>query len=412
MSQAPETRTGRMSAAGEQDAVDGMAPRRIVHPGSAQDVRLEIAEARAKREALLARGGGTLLELGNRPTSLSTILSMDGMNRIVERCPDDMIVTVEAGVTLGELDEALQDVGQRVGLSAWAPGKATVGGVVATNTSASLSYGFGFPRDQILGLEVVDGTGRFLRCGGRVVKNVAGYDLPRLFLGSFGTLGIVTGLTLRTHPRPVATERLLFRFSDGTELDRARARVFRSSLPLSSFQAAVVTANGEARWYLRFEIEGTERQVDSMRSSLYAFCGSDPVCFDERDDVAAPDARAVIRLRIGTNPDDAIPLAATWIRRAAEDSLERKVVIDCHLASLSLSAVTENLDTSTSLVTSSRALARNAGAALICERLPGQMKEGIDVWGGEPEGMEIMRRIKRRFDPDGILAPGRFVGGM
>ena len=214
-------------------AVDGIVPRRVV--AWAPPLTLSMSSERpAQKGPIVVRGGGTLLAIGNPPRKFHSLVAMDGMNRMLSYSPEDMVVTVEAGTTLAVLDHELAKAGQRVALEAPNPELSTIGGLAAANFNTGIAHCFGYPRDQILGMTVIDGVGRTLRTGGRVVKNVAGYDLPRVFVGSFGTLGIITDVTLRTQPRPEAVDDIILGFENEQSLEDVRTRLDQSRLLLRS----------------------------------------------------------------------------------------------------------------------------------------------------------------------------------
>jgi glycolate oxidase FAD binding subunit len=396
-----------------KDAVDGVVPRDLFFAAGTDDVVEVLREARSRSLALLARGGGSHLALGNPPRKLDTIVALDRMNRVLDRSRDDMIVTVEAGMTLSELDGVLADAGQRCGLSAWESNRATVGGVVATNTTGSRAHGFGFPRDQVLGMRAVDGGGRVLRCGGKVVKNVAGYDLPRLFAGSFGTLGIMTEVTLRTHPTPEATVSLRLDAHDSASLKSDCAALFESRLPLSALLAVgVALPDQPASWCVLVILEGTRQQVESMHGTVKKLCAGTLTAVESIESVAAPDLDEELILRIHAPPGRAIDTARSWLDSARKNTEPCRVLVDFAGAAVRLFTHPESTDVADRLIESASAMSGSGAASLIVEAATPGTKSGRDVWGPSPSGIEIMRRLKDRFDPSSVLAPGRFVGGI
>ena len=205
------------------DAVDGLLPPVVITPRNVEEVLSVVRTASAENLAVLPAGGGSMIELGNPPSGLDVRLAVKGLSQILDRCPQDMTVTVEAGVGLNRLNRVLEPDGQRVAIDPPDDDLATVGGLVSTNRTGGYAYGFGLPRDLVLGLRLVDGRARVLRAGGKVVKNVAGYDLVRLATGSHGTLGVITEVTLRTHPIPDDFLSLRFTFESRADLESAGA---------------------------------------------------------------------------------------------------------------------------------------------------------------------------------------------
>src|SRR5581483_1573581 len=195
---------GRMTAASASgdDAVAGVAPRRVVRPASVDEVRAAVREAGARHDCLVALGRGGHRDLGGPPSRLDLVVRLDALDRIVDHQAGDMTVTVEAGCPLAAVQSVLAGAGQWLPLDPPRPDATTIGGLVAADLSGPLRASQGTVRDLLLGIAVVGADGALVRGGGRVVKNVAGYDLPKLHVGAFGTLGIVVEATFKVRPRP------------------------------------------------------------------------------------------------------------------------------------------------------------------------------------------------------------------
>src|SRR5947208_2316906 len=196
------------------------ASAQIVTPASEEDLARVVAEANRRGLKVTPRGGGTKLEWGNPPERVDLVLSTLGLSRVVEHAHGDMTVTAEAGCTYGALQMHVARRGQRLALDNLFPDRATLGGIMATNDSGALRVGFGSLRDLVLGVTVALPDGTLARSGGKVVKNVAGYDLPKLMVGAFGTLGVITQATFRLHPLPAATRTFEFAASSARQCGR------------------------------------------------------------------------------------------------------------------------------------------------------------------------------------------------
>jgi glycolate oxidase FAD binding subunit len=399
---------GQVRHGRDHDAVDGMVPSMAITVRSAEDVRRVVAEAASADAKLIACGTGSMLELGNRPQAFDLRLTTAGMASRIEAHPEDMTVTVEAGVGLARLNRDLAEAGQRLAIDAAPARQATVGGLIATDTTGGYAHGFGRPRDLVLGLTVVDGRGRLLRTGGRVVKNVAGYDLPRLFSGSFGTLGVITQATLRTHPLPRVGRTLCFALSDPAHLEAARRAIFASELPLCAFD---FEAAERARWTLAVRIEGNEEQTSYQAARLAELCNQAP---DEVGEEwtspihAAPEDNVV--MRIGAPPVRAVRVAGELLGVATSKAAGARVCGRLGDGLLRLHARCERSRNALELVQAVRDT--EFGRAAVVERVPTPVKSHIDVWGPQPASMSLMRSIKAVFDPRSLFAPGRFVGGL
>jgi len=394
------------------DAIDGVAPKRITPIRNVTEAVEVVHHAHALGEALVIRGGGTFLEIGNPPRDLATLVSTTSMKQVLSYSPQDMVVTVEAGLPLGELDRLLATSGQRIVLEAPNPETTTIGGVAAANYNGGLAYRFGYPRDQILGLTVVDGRGRVLRTGGRVVKNVAGYDLPRLFVGSFGTLAIVVDVTLRTHPRPEATDTIFIECLDARFIEAIRRRLFLAHLPLLAFDVIGEVDSGPVKWRMHLSIEGTPKQVAYMRASIESIAREEACSLGTPSASERPLGRADYVARFSVTPNRAVHEASMLLSRVRTITNHADVRIECGGTLFRLKCACSSESEITSLVRVCREHAAASGGALLLERIPHEHKRDLDVWCGPVHGLALMRQLKAKFDPNGILSPGRFVGGL
>src|SRR6267378_1584573 len=224
----------RMAAT--NDALAGVQPSLVVEPGSEQELGKVLKLANAAGLAVIPRGGGTKLEWGNPPVRADVILSTARLNRVLEHAWADLTVSVEAGCTIANLQEALAKHGQRLALDALRPKSATVGGVLSTNDSGALRLRFGSLRDLVIGVTVALADGTLASSGGKVVKNVAGYDLPKLVAGAFGTLAVITRAIFRLHPLPRGTRTISCMASDTAESQRLVLAIQNSKLAHSALQ--------------------------------------------------------------------------------------------------------------------------------------------------------------------------------
>lgn len=217
-------------AAVSEDRVLGVQPAGVVEPGTQEEVAKVLAWANAAGVHVIPRGNGTKLEWGNAPSGAELVLSLRRISRVLEHPWADMTATVEAGCTVRHLQQTLAAHGQRLAIDALWPERATIGGILATNDSGALRLRFGSLRDLIIGVTVALPDGTLARSGGKVVKNVAGYDLPKLMTGALGTLGVITQAIFRLHPRPQQTKTLTFAASGWEEATRFMLRVQDSQM--------------------------------------------------------------------------------------------------------------------------------------------------------------------------------------
>jgi len=401
---------GVVRAGAVGDSVDETVPRWVVAPACEKDLVTSVQAAVNERRTIICTGGRTSVCVGNPPRSFDLALDTRKLDRIVERRSEDMTMTVQAGMTVQSLAAELAVSGQRIAWDPDTPERATVGGVLASNSTGGFAYGFGQPRDFVLGITVVDGRGRVLRLGGRVVKNVAGYDLVRLFTGSHGTLGVITEATLRTHPLPDFARTLHVRFADPEHLDSARAALFASHLPLAALDFELACATIPPVWMLRVRVEGSSNEVETQCDRVRRLCQCDG---DEdvrpwRSSVHAS-ADAEIVVRVGIAPADAIAFA-----RDLERAYRRPLHIGGRLGDGTLRVSTRNVDVDdeTVFVDNVCSVAHDHNGLAVIERISSKLKRERSVWDERTAPIGLMREIKARFDPDGLFAPGRFVGGL
>ncbi len=262
---------GRVRPATEADAVAGVRPAVVVEPADEAGVAATLAHADREGLKVLPRCAGTQLGLGFPPTGGDVLLSTAGLNKVVEHAPGDLTVTVEAGVSLGALQEALAPAGQWLALDPALPPHATIGGIVATNASGPRRLRYGGVRDQIIGVRVVRADGTAAKGGGKVVKNVAGFDLPKLLTGSLGTLGVIVSATFRLYPLPAASRTVMLTAPDPAPLCDLALKVIGSTLVASAVD--VTGGAGDEGCALATRFEGLEEAVEDQARTLVELAG-------------------------------------------------------------------------------------------------------------------------------------------
>jgi glycolate oxidase FAD binding subunit len=290
--------------------------------------------------------------------------------------------------------------GQRLPLDVLWPERSTVGGVIATNDSGALRVRYGSVRDLLLGVTVVLANGTIARSGGRVVKNVAGYDLPKLFTGSFGTLGVLTEVTLRTYPLPHATRELSFRFADAMAANRMMLAIADTTLVPSAMQMRVADDELPAV-DLRFDglEEGIAAQMErALELAVGAEQTSTPADAFAREALFADPGIIVAKFSV-------LPTKIAELIHALRSRSGRFRVV---AQSLGLGMFAAQLHDLAAL----RKSVEETGGTLVILQAPLGLKEQIDVFGELPSAYPLMVRVKQQFDPNGILSPGRFVGGI
>jgi glycolate oxidase FAD binding subunit len=410
------TALGDALAAGDASlAVDGITPRFVATPQAVDRLAAMLAAANDAGAAVIPWGGGRHMALGNAPLRYDLALRTTKLDRVIEYEPADLTVTAEAGITFEALQRRLGEHGQFLPVDA--PGKATVGGVLAAGVSGPSRHAYGLPRDWLLGCRIVQADGAVVRAGGRVVKNVAGYDLPKLAVGSLGTLGVIAEATFKVAPLPIAQETALVvcpSIAPATEVVFAadgRGLALRA-VAVANARASAALADGFAieddGLLAAFWLAGSAAAVERTRqeiaeivpgNAIQTLTGADSDQF-WADHASVSDGMIALRASL---PPSAVAGFLDGLDGPALAYPTTGLVVAC-LGSA-------QLDRTVDEIAQLRALAEASGGTLIVSRAPVELKRQIDVWG-ESEALPLMRRLKQEFDPRGTLNPGRFTGGL
>jgi glycolate oxidase FAD binding subunit len=401
---------------GPSDRVDGDTPPWIVRPGGVADVQAVVGANRP----LVASGLGAHLDIGGAPRALDVLVRLDRLDRVLDHPAADMTVTVEAGCPLARLQEALAVAGQWLPLDPPRPDRTTVGGLLAANLSGPLRASQGTARDLLLGVAVVGTGGAVVRGGGRVVKNVAGYDLPKLHVGALGSLGIIVEATFRLRPRPERESAVVIACRTAAQAGDVALAVRDAFDPLwlevagaggvpegpGDGAAVVVGVGGMAA-----EVEhgcATARRVAEAAGCRASVVGDGAGL---RGRLAAFDVEpAAALLRAATVPDDVGAVLETVAAEAGVAGATVRTL--AHAANGVVRIAVARPDGVAPLVAGLRPRLERARGSLVVERATPAVKASLHLWGDVGGGAPLMRRIKETYDPAGIFAPGRFVLGL
>lgn len=418
-------------------AVDGCMPAVWCEPATADELAAVLGLANERGAAVLPRGGGSRMGLGCPPRAADLLLSTRGLNRVIEYEPADLTVTVEAGLGFAELQARLNAEGQFLALDPPSAARATIGGIVASNASGPLRLQYGSARDLVIGTRVANPDGVLTKAGGRVVKNVAGYDLNKLYTGSLGTLGVIVELSFKLHPLPRSRGTVLATFERPEAAAALVTRVMRSPLGPAAMEVlngAAADALGRAfsvppgGCALAVLVGGFDRAVERVTVEIAGYCreggraetldeaGGEPLWEGIRGLADASDpARPLLKLAV---PPAASVAAFERLRSLAQGRgfaplLVAHAGVGLVYARLERREWSEaDLESLAALAGEARAFARAQGGSLVVESCPRGLKERIDVWGEIGPPLRLMRALKEQLDPRGTLNPGRYVGGI
>jgi len=401
-------------AAAANDVVAGVQPGFVVEPGSEQELAKILKLANAAGLAVIPRGGGTKAEWGNRPARADVVLSTARLHRVIEHAWADLTVSVEAGCTIEKLQETLAKHGQRLALDALWPERATVGGVLSTNDSGALRLRFGSLRDLVIGVTLALADGTLASSGGRVVKNVAGYDLPKLATGALGTLGVITRAFFRLHPLPKETRTISCATKDIQEAQQLALAIQNSKLAHSALQ---FRSGAEIRPRVDVLFEGTEAGLTAQTEQLKLMMSAEPVAgygrrvWSARQEICSAGKNGSGEFAVAKFATLPALIAGTvdTIARLAAAGLRWSVVAQATgIGWVRLEGQAPAIE---SALRELRAELERDGGSLVIAHRPTGMAE-LDAWGNAGDALPLMSAVKWQFDPGKTLNPGRFVGGI
>ncbi len=382
--------------------IDAFGPLAVARPASGAELCELVTRTRAAKHGLYPVGGRTTLDLGFPPTKPGVACDTTALNSVIDYPARDMTITVQAGVTVAALQAELAKEGQWLPVDVPSPERATLGGAVAVNASGPRRLGYGTLRDYVIGISFVTDDGVEVKAGGRVVKNVAGYDLMKLQIGALGTLGVVTQITLKVKPKPEASAAVLF----GCRPD-SLASVLDLLASSKTRPVAVELLSSEAWRETRVNIPvtdeweivvGFEEKPAAVRWQVSALL----------DELKAAPVRDVMEL-----PNTSIFDTITALQLRPESRFIGK-------QSVLPSTLAAELQTRHGLLTHAHALSgviwmhddEPLPDGAVVRRCPAERKKSLAVWGAPPAAWELMRHIKKALDPDNVFNPGRLFGDM
>lgn len=403
---------GDVAEATADDTVDGVPARWVARPGSTEEVSAVLRAAARLGLRVVARGSGTRLAWGVPPTDVDLIVDTSRMGAVLAHVAGDLVVTVQAGLRMVELQEALAPHRQRLALDSdvtlgdpvGGSSGGTVGGTIATAASGPLRYRYGSVRDLLIGITVVLADGTVTRSGGTVVKNVAGYDLGKLYTGSLGTLGVITAAVFRLHPLPEATRWITVPAADAERAAAAIAAIRASQHDPVALEVDRATPGDQVTVGVAIEgvAGGIGARADALADLLGAAAGAPATVAEQPPDwwgrpPHPPQGPAVTVTCEPTGLADLLATAPGALRGSAGAGV--------------LTAGLDDSDRLGAELAQLRRIARLHGGNAVLRCAPSHRKAGLDVWGPVP-ALALMRRLKDQFDPEHRLAPGRFVGGI
>ena len=411
-------------------AVDGLSPRCVVYPASAEEAAATLRWAAEHELGVIPCRSATKLLIGNPPRRYEVALSLKDMNRVWHYEPSDLTISVEPGMKFGDFQEFVGRDGLWLPLDPPGGGRESVGGIVATNAAGPLRLAYGALRDMVLGMKIATTQGKVIKTGGRVVKNVTGYDTGKLLIGSYGTLGVIVEVSFKLFPLPPA--RATYALTTGT-LGIARdlrRRILSSPLTPARFVLldGAATSNHSKEPELWLEMHGSAKLLERAGREISSHAAAAGVAMRTIDPVEADSvwARVTdIQPWISKTIPGALVLKATLPDSAVEELMSRAEQeaqaekAECAaIAQLGVGIVHLCLMSETStelqaaLIRRLRAATEALGGVLIIEHCPLPIKQQFDIWGNPGSDFALMKKMKSVWDPKETLSPGRSLGRM
>jgi glycolate dehydrogenase FAD-binding subunit len=421
-------------------AVDGVAPAAVVFPGSVEEVSAVLAACHGARAAVVPWGGGTSIGLGGVPPRVDVVLGLGRLNQVIDHEPGDMTSTVQGGALLADYQAYLGRHRQWLALDPPAADRATIGGLLAANVSGPRRLRYGTARDLLIGERVVHADGTVTKGGAKVVKNVTGYDMNKLYVGSLGTLGVIVEATFRLYPLPPAERTWVAPFATAGKAREAVAKVLDSPLVPSAVELLNEAAAGEVARrsgvapgagaaVLAVAVasvpEAVEAQLRAVREVGRQAGGGDGLLldgeahdrfwaavrdFDPGEGVGMVLKASVLIARVADAVWQGESVAAKHGLRVAVVSEAGTGVVRYYIRVEGTGA--DRFARLAEAVAPLRAFAAEASGSLVVLQAPPEVKAAVDVWGPVGDALPLMRGLKEQFDPGRVLNPGRFVGGL
>jgi glycolate oxidase FAD binding subunit len=399
-----------------EDAVEGVGPSLVAEPSSVEETSELMKLAAREGLVVVPRGGGTKMHLGDPPRELDLIVSTARLNDVIEHVPGDQVVRVQAGIKLEDVQNHLSGSNQMLAIDPPERG-ATIGGIVAANSSGPRRYKYGTIRDLIIGITVVLHDGTVAKAGSKVVKNVAGYDLSKLFTGSLGTLGIIATANFRLHPIPDAARTVAVEI----ESPQAAGDVTQALMHSQIEPTAVELHYGENAKLLTVLVEsipaGVEAKAETASFLLKPFGEVRALTDEEVENLGPLQPPAAgddeVAIKIAAPPADLADVLGSILGAA-----ERRGLAHPRLTGHAASGVTlvglsgGDEDSMAHFVNEMREIWVRRGGSVTLQRTPLALKDRVGTWDNGGDYLGLIRRVKEKFDPRGGLNPGRFIGGI
>lgn len=424
--------------------VDDRIPTAVAFPGDAQELSEVTRLASSDGLSVIPWGSGTTIGLGGIPTRVDLVVVLTRLNRIIDHEPGDLTATFQAGIPLRDVQASLHRSGQFLPFDPASCDRRTIGGILATNSSGPSRHRYGTARDLVIGIRVVHADGTITKGGAKVVKSVSGYDMNKLYIGSLGTLGIILEATFKLYPLPAVERTWIALFQTGEGAARALVQILHATAVctrvelLSSGAARAIGRQvgcqfPEGTAALALSVGSVPEAVDAQIAAIRQLCrqegaGAEFLLEDSTQDSlwkavcdfssVIGDGRSQVTLKASVLPTHVVDTIHYGEALAGRLGLESAAISEagCGIVRLYWTgapglAANNPISIAKGIKDLRDRVVRHGGSLVILSA-PAAIKAAVDVWGPVGNALSLMRELKRRFDPNGLLNPGRFVGGI
>ena len=399
-----------------EHSIDGVTPALICTPATAEQLVTAVRICRESAAAIAPWGGGTAMVLGNPPRIFDVAVKTTRLNRLIEHDHANLTATLQSGLTLNALQAALAPQKQFVPIDAPLPERSTLGGIIAANLNGPRRSSYGSIRDLVIGMKVVVASGETIKAGGKVVKNVAGYDMCKLFTGSLGSLGIITEVTSRVAPIPAHCATIIATGTLAKAADCARQLIGTKLLPTAVF---LLNNAATASWQLMVSFDGFRASVARQTNDLIQMAQQLGLAHETIDgqiqqqnwqkiaDLPVSPERVIYRVTV---PRGALLQTISTLLDWTKTDTAPVICADVAMGTLwlALRADHDSADLFARLIS----LTQQQRGHAVMFAAPAPFKKTIDVWGPTAPPHMLMKKIKQEFDPTGLFNPGRFIATL
>jgi glycolate oxidase FAD binding subunit len=415
-------------------SLDGLTPSSIERPETLDELSQALAGVTSTQRTAIPWGGGTRIGVGNIPSSYDVAVDLSAFVGEIEHVAGDMTVVANAGVTIGTLNAVLEKEGQRLAFEVRNPAQATIGGSVASNAPGRRQSSTGGIRDWVIGMQIVLPDGTVTKTGGRVVKNVQGYDMHRLHTGAYGTLGVVSQTAFKLLPILPEQQTVAIWFDDVQSAQEVGMSFVNGLftpeaivLLSGSLARETVKASGETPpsgeiWALLVKLGGGVSSIERQAREVVGSAGANgatgyAVLFEAAANAAwthieASESNAGVSTRVNARTRDALSISEALTNGNEDDEASLSTICDLGFGSLTVLSLADTMNDSAALtvITSVINATSKFQSSYVIEKCPLSVKQQVDVFSDVGSSIDLMRRVKNQFDPNNTLNPGRFAG--